>query len=306
MKSRNNYLIAILALVTIQMGCTPGEKKAATELEKDALVGSWRLIKTLEIGHEDSTNRRDGPDRFYIKHVNGTHFIWAEYDRINNMLLGTGGGTYTLKGNTYTENIQFYYPAGANELGQAIPFQAELSKDGIWHHTGYAKLMEFDPETAENVMSDSSIIDELWERINIEPADDSNGQLVGTWNFVDRLDQSDSTYTKFPPFYGILKILTPTHFTWVQYNTEGDQIFGIGGGPYTISGDQYIELIEFVYPGRVDQIGVNAVYTWRQDNPDHWNISGVVQGRDSLWYLDENWEKYKAVSEPEAAPVSMN
>ena len=306
MKSRNNHFIAILALITIQMGCTPAEKPATVELEKNALIGSWRLIKTIEIGHEDSTNRRDGEEKFYIKHVNNTHFVWVEYDRINNLLLGTGGGTYTLEGNTYTEYIQFYYPAGANELGQAIPFWAELSKDGIWHHKGYAKLMEFDPETAENVMVDSAIIDELWERIDIEPADDSNGKLVGSWDFVNFLEQSDSTYSEYPPFYGIMKILTPTHFTWVQYNTEGDEIFGIGGGSYSIAGDKYVEHIEFVHPDRLDQIGVNAVYTWRQNNPDHWNISGVIESRDSLQYLEENWAKYNTDSESETETESMN
>ena len=308
MKSRNNYFIAILALITIQMGCTPAERPAAVELEKNALIGSWRLIKTIEIGHEDSTNRRDGDEKFYIKHVNNTHFVWVEYDRINNTLLGTGGGTYTLEGNTYTEYIQFYYPAGANELGQAIPFRAELSKDGIWHHTGYAKLMEFDPETAENVMVDSAIIDELWKRIDIKPADDSNGQLVGSWDFVNFLEQSDSTYSEYPPFYGIMKILTPTHFTWVQYNTEGDEIFGIGGGPYSIVGDQYIEHIEFIYPQDLDLIGVNAVYNWKQDHDNHWNISGVVENRKAPQKREENWERYKAVleSEAEPEPESMN
>ena len=308
MKSRNNYFIAILTLITIQMGCTPAERPAAVELEKNALIGSWRLIKTIEIGHEDSTNRRDGDEKFYIKHVNNTHFVWVEYDRINNTLLGTGGGTYTLEGNTYTEYIQFYYPAGANELGQAIPFRAELSKDGIWHHTGYAKLMEFDPETAENVMVDSAIIDELWKRIDIKPADDSNGQLVGSWDFVNFLEQSDSTYSEYPPFYGIMKILTPTHFTWVQYNTEGDEIFGIGGGPYSIVGDQYTEHIEFIYPQDLDLIGVNAVYNWKQDHDNHWNISGVVENRKAPQKREENWERYKAVleSEAEPEPESMN
>jgi len=134
MKSRNNYIIAVLVLLIMQLGCSPQEKAKVVKLDKDALTGTWRLIKTIEIGHEDSTNRRDGAEKYYIKHVNDTHFIWVEYDRINNILLGTGGGTYTLKDNIYTENIQFYYPPGANEMGQAIPFTAEISEEGVWHH----------------------------------------------------------------------------------------------------------------------------------------------------------------------------
>jgi hypothetical protein len=307
MKSKNSYIIAGLVLLTIQFGCAPQEKSAVVKLQKEDLLGSWRLIKTIEIGHEDSTNRRDGEEKFYIKHINNSHFVWVEYDRINERLLGTGGGTYTLENNTYTENIQFYFPPGANELGQAIPFQAELNEEGVWHHTGYAKLMEFDPETAENVMVDSAIIDEMWERIDTDPADDSNGKLVGSWTFTNVLEQSD-TYTEYPSFYGILKILTPTHFTWIHYNTEGDEVYMIGGGPYSIVGDHYTELIEFVYPGRQDQIGVNAVYTWSQDNDDHWNISGVIEGRDSLQNLEENWARFKGSNTEveESAEVSSN
>jgi len=286
-----NYIVGFMVLLMINIGCAPEKKEAVTELQTEDLLGSWRLVKTIAIGHEDSTNRRDGMEKFYIKHINNEHFVWVEYDRINNRLLGTGGGTYTLENNTYTENIQFYYPPGANEMGQAIPFHAELSEEGLWHHTGYAKLMEFDPETAENVMVDSAIIDELWERIDTDPADDSNGKLIGSWDFVNVAEGSD-TFTEYPPFYGIIKILTPTHFTWVQYNTEGDEIFGIGGGPYSIVGDTYTELIEFVHPGRQDQIGVNAVFNWRQDNPNHWNNSGIIEGRDSLQRLEENWKRF--------------
>ena len=295
MRSSRIISISLMVLYLLcLMSCTPSEKPAkAVVLGKDALVGSWRLIKTIEIGHEDSTNRRDGEEKFYIKHINNTHFIWVEFDRINNQLLGTGGGTYTIENGIYTENIEFYYPPGANELGQAIPFTAEIDEDGIWRHTGYAKIMEFDPETADNIMVDSVIIDELWERIDVPVSDDSDGQLVGSWDFQNYLVQSDSTWGTYPPFYGIMKLITPTHFTWVQYNTEGDEIFGIGGGTYLISEDQYIELIQFIHPPRPDLTGVNAVYSWRQDNNDHWNISGVVESRDQPILLEENWSKFK-------------
>ena len=134
---------------------------------------------------------------------------------------------------------------------------------------------------------------EIWERNDIKVNDDSGGQLVGSWDFQNFLEQSDSTWGNYPPFYGIMKLITPTHFTWIQYNTEADEVFGIGGGSYSIKGDQYVEVIQFVHPPRPDLIGVNAVYTWRQDNEDHWNISGTIESRDKPELLEENWTKYK-------------
>ena len=53
---------------------------------------------------------------------------------------------------------------------------------------------------------------------------------------------------------------------------------------------------------------MNAVYNWKQDNDNHWNISGVVENRKAPQKREENWERYKAVleSEAEPEPESMN
>ncbi|MCZ6693134.1 MAG: hypothetical protein O6939_04435, partial [Bacteroidetes bacterium] len=147
-----NLLVTVLSvsLLILLYNCTSETKpEAKEESMENMLEGSWRLIKTVEIGHEDSTGRQDSRTKMYQKHVTPTHFTWIEYDIENDQLNGTGGGTYTLQGNKYTEVIKFYYPPGSAEFGQAIPFQAEL-KDGKWYHTGYVNLMEFDPESGEH------------------------------------------------------------------------------------------------------------------------------------------------------------
>jgi hypothetical protein len=64
-----NYIVGLMVLLMINMGCAPEKKEAVTELQADDLLGSWRLVKTIAIGHEDSTNRRDGMEKFYIKHI---------------------------------------------------------------------------------------------------------------------------------------------------------------------------------------------------------------------------------------------
>ena len=296
MKKINSYL-SVLLIGSIFLTCSTPDESATAELVKEDLIGSWRLIKTIEIGHEDSTNRRDGEEKYYIKHVNNTHFIWSEYDRKSDQLLGTGGGTYTLEGNIYTEDIQFYFPSGSNELGQAIPFRAEM-EDGIWHHTGYAKLFEFDPETAEVVFVDSAIIDELWERIEVAPEDDTNGKLLGTWIMLNYKEPSDSTWNEQPSFVRDLKILTPTHFTWISYNTGADEMYRLGGGTYSVSNDTYRENIQYWYPHDPGVIGISADFEWSIDEDDHWEINAGFKGPIPV---HEIWGRYDTPDKTEVA-----
>ncbi len=131
----------------------------------EALEGSWRLIRTIEHGVDDTTNRRDGSQIAYHKHITSSHFMWIEFDLDQSRLLGAGGGTYSYDGSTYIEDISFFYPPGSNERGQKIKFKVDFG-DGAWRHTGYVKVYDFDPESGNNLVSDSIIIDEIWEPID--------------------------------------------------------------------------------------------------------------------------------------------
>ena len=279
-------------LLVLNLGCT-SEKASEEGMEEISLEGTWRLVFTIEIGHEDTTNRRDSGHKLYMKHLNKTHWTWAEYDYVNNQLLGAGGGTYTLKGNIYTEDIKFYYPPGSSELGQAIPFTVAM-EDGRWRHAGYVKMMEFDPETGENNVVDSALIDEYWERVGAKPSDDTGGKLYGTWNLTSYKNAEDTLRMEYPAFVGYMKILTPTHWVYVKYNKEGDEIMGIGGGTYTINDDQYQEQINFFYPPNPNWIGITANFTWEMKGDNHWRIVGSVIGKnDDAYQLDEAWQRYR-------------
>ena len=65
--------------------------------------------------------------------------------------------------------------------------------------------------------------------------------LVGTWELVSVKNEGDSIWTEYPNFVGYLKHITPTHFNWVYFNTEGDEVSGEGGGLYNLKGINYIE-----------------------------------------------------------------
>jgi len=281
-------IILTSSLIILNFGCRPDKPVEVGEI---SLEGTWRLVKTIEIGHEDITNRMDSEQRMYIKHLNKTHWTWAEYDYANDQLLGAGGGTYTLEGNTYTENIKFYHPPGSNELGQAIPFTVEFT-DSLWRHTGYVKMMEFDPETGNNIVADSAIIDEYWERVKIQPTDDTGGKLYGTWNLISYKHPSDTIWKEYPEFVGYMKLLSPTHWVSIKYNKEGDEVMAIGGGTYSVTNDQYLEKINFVY-GDQSRVGSTSNFEWDMKNDNQWHIVGSLNGKnDDTIQLEESWMRF--------------
>jgi len=286
------FLLLMCLLLILNLACTSQKAIEEDTPEEISLEGTWRLVKTIEIGHEDITNRKDSKQKMYMKHINKTHWTWAEYDYATDQLLGAGGGTYTLEGNVYTEDIKFYFPPGSNELGQAIPFIIEMT-DSLWRITGFVKMMEFDPETGENIVADSAIIDEYWERVDIEPADDTGGKLLGTWNLISYKHPSDSIWMEYPDFVGYTKLLSPTHWVYIKYSKEGDEVMGIGGGTYSVQEDEYLERIDFLYPRNSNLIGTTSTFKWEIQNGDQWRIVGSTNGRnDDIQEFDESWRRY--------------
>src|SRR5690606_17279755 len=74
--------------------------------------------------------------------------------------------------------------------------------------------------------------------------------VEGSWQLISRIDHAggDTAWTELPDNIIYQKHITPTHFTWISYNTEEDVMSGAGGGTYTYIGDIYVEDIHFFYP----------------------------------------------------------
>ena len=274
-----------------------GEEKAADISNPETLEGSWRLVQTIEHGAEDTTNRSDGSSVVYQKHITATHFMWIAYDLTESNLLGTGGGTYTYDGSTYIEDIHFFYPPGSNERGQKIKFNVDF-REGAWRHTGYVKLYDFDPESGDNLVTDSIIIDEIWEPL--EPtAVNADLTLTGTWELVSFKEVTDSIYSEYPGFIAFFKHVTPTHFSWIHFSRDGDEVLAAATGPYKLVGEDYTETVRLVHPTDVMQkrdYSFNAtvengrwmlkgvIYTPDPDNPEEIDTAVV----DEIWKLAGN------------------
>jgi UDP-N-acetylmuramate-alanine ligase len=102
MKKLVPFFIAFVLLISCE------SKKETTTIP---LTGTWRLI-SAETTEKDSTFSTFNPKTKMIKIINDTHFAFFNHD-LNNGKDSTavffgGGGKYTLKDSTYTENLEFF------------------------------------------------------------------------------------------------------------------------------------------------------------------------------------------------------
>ena len=292
-----SYIKSILAITPIIFLCCCSETADKSETAAvESLEGSWRRISTKnqETGEWISIP----PNIIYEKYISPTHFCWVNYDMDRDSLLGTGGGTYIFdrESATYTEDIKFFLPAGSQLLGQTIPFDVRF-EDGKWHHTGFSKIFEFDPETGENVVTDSSKIEEIWERTDAPTSQDG---LIGTWELESYRGANDSIRSDYPEFVSYIKLITPTHFVWIHYLSEQDQVLAEGGGTYVYDGDTYTETLKFVYPSGSGQVGTVLPFKCRIVG-DSWYHTGhiIIHGKDQNGSatvdsvdIDEVWKPF--------------
>ena len=272
MKNISVILVVIIALA--QFSCNNNKpEQESTGTDPESMEGSWRLISYIDHEHGGIDWISYSTDIIYEKNITPTHFTWVKYDKSKDDMVGTGGGTYVYNGGTYTEDIQFFFPPGSSILGQSIPFDVKIL-DGKLYQTGYALETEFDPETGEMVVMDSVKIEEMWEKIT--KVENSSSELLRTWELQSYREEGDSIRLEHPDFFGYIKHITPTHFNWVFFNKDGDEVFAEGGGKYLLKGDTYTELIEYRYP-RGSQQGVVVPHTGTE-------LPFSKKIIDGLWY----------------------
>ena len=113
----------------------------------------------------------------------------------------------------------------------------------------------------------------------------TENKLVGTWKQVKA--KFGGKEAKFPEGNTQLKHITPTHFTFVDYDKDGKFIDAFGG-PYTLNGEKYEETIEY---------GVGGVFNMLKGKPQSFECK--VEG--AKWYhngtlsngltIEEVWER---------------
>lgn len=85
-----------------------------------------------------------------------------------------------------------------------------------------------------------------------------------------------------------MKILTPTRFQWIAYNTDTKQFLGTGGGTYTAENGRYTENIQF-FSRDSSRVGVSLPFNFEVQGDD-WHHSGNNSRGEPMY---EVWAKRK-------------
>jgi hypothetical protein len=137
----------------IVLSSTEGEVTQETWKKIDdassALSGTWRFGARVNDEGVAGPRREPNSPRQTMKILSGNFFQWAAFNYETKQFSGTGGGTYKLEGNQYTETIRFF-SRDNTRVWKSLTFECKL--DGTdWYHKGKG--------TTGNPVS------EVWEKI---------------------------------------------------------------------------------------------------------------------------------------------
>jgi hypothetical protein len=125
---RNIYL---MILVVFGLACN--SKQPEKDANQIPLEGTWKLLSGTLIEKGDTAVTDYTKNVSFIKIINKTHFSFMKHDlnkgKDSTASFDAGGGTYTLVGNTYTENLE--YCNARDWEGNAFKFEISIHNDTL-------------------------------------------------------------------------------------------------------------------------------------------------------------------------------
>jgi hypothetical protein len=116
-----SFYIFFCFLLIFLMGSSP-EKVMPLE-------GTWDLISGHSIRPDTTTQNFPRSDYSrQIKFIGKNFYCWVRQDT-SMKISGFGAGSYTLKGNTYTENLEMFYRT--TFIGHTLTFKVEIKEDTL-------------------------------------------------------------------------------------------------------------------------------------------------------------------------------
>jgi hypothetical protein len=124
--------VALTLLLGSLGACASDTEKTAT-VKASSLVGTWRLIGGMVIEQGDTVTTVRTKTESFIKIINGSHFAFLHHDvskgKDSTAVFAAGGGRYSLKGDTYTEYLE--YCSARNWEGNTFVFTVTLKNDTL-------------------------------------------------------------------------------------------------------------------------------------------------------------------------------
>lgn len=126
--------ILITACIISINSCT-SEKKQENNLysQPAPIEGTWRLISGTTIKGKDTTVTDYTQGQEMIKIINETHFSFLRHDlqkgKDSSAVFAAGGGTYAVKGNQYTEHLDYF--SSREWEGNSFEFTYKIDGDTL-------------------------------------------------------------------------------------------------------------------------------------------------------------------------------
>jgi hypothetical protein len=115
---------------------------------------------------------------------------------------------------------------------------------------------------------------------------------VGTWQLVSFKYGEATNWSNLPEGQRRIKLINPTHFSWVQYEAPSGKAQTMAGGTYTLKEGAYIETIEYAGEGMTEYLGKSQSFTIRVEGEEFHQSGRLSDGTQ----IEEVWQRVKSGS----------
>jgi hypothetical protein len=112
---------------------------------------------------------------------------------------------------------------------------------------------------------------------------------LGTWQLVSTKYGDAKAFEDYPKERKRVKMITATHFNWVDYDTQTKKVSSSAGGPYSYRNGTYVETIDFVGDGMETYQGKKQEFAIRIDGNKLFQSGQLSDGLK----IEEVWQRVK-------------
>jgi len=253
---------ATVGLLALATPATPAalaaEDKATTPASADVgnqLIGAWVLIGTPDhVGKPPAAGGR-------IKFFTGSHWCMTQAEPKTGVVLFHHGGTYTINGNAYSENLEF----------------ADASTVGMIGGTNGHFIIKIEGDTMTNLGVDNPW-KEVWQRLKTPASVSAAADLTGAWAFAGAPDATNTV----APNNNQLKFCAGGYWCDTYIDPKTHVVTGHHGGIYSLKDGKYVETCQYANPTTMPLIGNDAHFNLEIQG-DALTLKGINNPWNEVW-----------------------
>lgn len=123
----------LILLTLVLSACDNRQQDTKPLADASPIEGTWRLVTGTLVDQGDTTVTDYTQDLSMIKIINDSHFAFLNHDlnkgRDSTAMFVAGGGTYTLEGDQYTEQLE--YCSAREWEGNSFHFTVTIEGDTL-------------------------------------------------------------------------------------------------------------------------------------------------------------------------------